>query len=68
MLNGHLHYPLPDIDYPLNDTVVDKIREYRVDYNNRPSNSFSPMPAVATTLCNFFFTLLWIVLAESSCN
>ena len=32
-----LHYPLPfDIDKTLNeDTPEDKIRDYRVDYNNR---------------------------------
>ena len=33
-LNGHLHYP-NDIDKSLNDneTVTDKIRKYRSDYN-----------------------------------
>jgi hypothetical protein len=40
VLNGHLHYPLPaDIDKLLNDAAAGKIREYRADYNNRPSNS-----------------------------
>jgi hypothetical protein len=63
MLNGHLHCPLPDdIDKPLNGAAAEKIREYCADYNNRPSNSFSSMPAVATTLCKiYFFTLSWIV-------
>ena len=50
MLNGKLHHPLPvDIDKPLHDTAAEKIRKYRADYNNRPSNSISLMPAVATT-------------------
>jgi hypothetical protein len=31
-LNGHLHYP-NDIDKSLNETVNDKIRKYRTDYN-----------------------------------
>jgi len=34
-LNGHLHYP-NDIDRSLNETTTDKIRKYRVDYNNNP--------------------------------
>jgi hypothetical protein len=31
-LNGHLHYP-NDINKSLNETVTDKIRKYRSDYN-----------------------------------
>ncbi len=51
ILNGHLHYPPPDdIDWPLNEAAADKkIRGYRADYNNRPSNAISLMPAVAST-------------------
>ena len=26
--------------HPLNEVTADKIRDYRTDYNNRPSNSF----------------------------
>ena len=48
ILNGHLHYP-DDIDRPLNESTVDKIRDYRADYNNRPSNSISFMSVVAST-------------------
>jgi hypothetical protein len=49
LLNGNLHYPLPsDIDQPLNEATY-KIREYRADYNNRPSNYTGFMPAVAST-------------------
>jgi hypothetical protein len=45
--NGNLHYPLlADIDKPLHDATAEKIREYRADYNNRPSHSISFMPAV----------------------
>ena len=35
---GHrnMHYPLPvDIDKPMHDDTTEKIREERVDYNNR---------------------------------
>ena len=39
-LNGHLHYP-NDLDGPLNEAVIDKIRQYRADYNNRPSHVIS---------------------------
>jgi hypothetical protein len=48
LLNGQLHYPRPDhIDRPLNTAAADKIRDYRADYNNHPSNSISFIPAVA---------------------
>jgi hypothetical protein len=41
-LNGHLHYP-NDLDGSLNEAFSDKIRQYRADYNNRPSNAISFM-------------------------
>ena len=47
-LHGNLHYP-NDIDRSLNETVDDKIRKYRTDYNNNPPNSISFMPAIAST-------------------
>ena len=51
VLNGNLPYPAPtDIDKKLNKAAVDKIRDYRADYNNRPSNSVSFMPGVANLL------------------
>ena len=34
-------YPRPDIDRPLNEAAADKIRDYRDDYNNRPSNDLT---------------------------
>jgi hypothetical protein len=46
--NGHLHYP-NDLDGPLNEAAADKIRQYLADYNNRPSNAISFMPAIAST-------------------
>ena len=50
ILNGHLLYPRPtDTDRSLNEDAADKIRDYRADYNNRPSNSIVVMPAVVTT-------------------
>jgi hypothetical protein len=48
-LNGHLHYP-NDLDGPLNEAVIDKIRQYRADYNNRPSNAISFMPAITSVV------------------
>ena len=47
-LNGHLHYP-NDLDGPLNEAAADKIRAYRADYNNVPSNAISFVPAIAGT-------------------
>ncbi len=47
-LNGHLKYP-NHLDQSLNDTVADKIRKYRADYNNRPPSAVSFMPAIAST-------------------
>ena len=47
-LNGHLRYP-NDIDRSLNESVVDKIRKYRTDYNNNPPNAISFMTAIART-------------------
>ncbi len=46
-LNGRLHYN--DIDQSLNEAVNDKIRKYRVDYNNNPPNTVSFMPTIAGT-------------------
>ena len=47
-LNGNLHYP-NNIDTSLNETAVDKIRKYRADYNNNPSNTVSFMTAIVST-------------------
>jgi hypothetical protein len=47
-LNEHLHYP-NDLDGTLNKIVNDKIRQYRADYNNRPSNVMSFMSDIVST-------------------
>ena len=47
-INGQLHY-LHDLDGSLNEAAADEIRQYRADYNNRPSNAISFMPAIAST-------------------
>ena len=47
-INGHLHYP-HDLDRPLNEAAADKIRQYRADYDNRPSHAIAFMPAIAST-------------------
>jgi hypothetical protein len=42
--------PLPDdIDKPIHDHTPQKLREYRVDYGNRPTNPVSFMSVVDTT-------------------
>ncbi len=43
-LNGHLHYP-NHIDRSLNESVTDKIRKYRSDFNNNPPNATSFIPS-----------------------
>ena len=49
-LNGQLHYPT-DLDKIQNEdpSGSDKILQYRVDYNNRPSHVIFFMPVVAST-------------------
>ncbi len=47
-LNGHLKNP-HNLDQSLNDTDVDKIRKYRVDYNNRSPSVVSFMSAISST-------------------
>jgi hypothetical protein len=47
-LNGHLKYP-HNLDQSLNDAVADKIRKYRVDYNNRSPSPVSFMTPIAST-------------------
>jgi len=60
-LNGHLLYP-NDLDGSLNEDGVDKIRQYRVDYNSRPSNTISVcllllvrLDIYIVNLCDFYF-------------
>jgi hypothetical protein len=47
-LNGHLHYP-NDIDRSLNESVTDKIRKYRADYNVNPPNTIFFIPDIVST-------------------
>jgi hypothetical protein len=47
-LNGHLKYP-NNLDQSLNDVVVDKIKKYRADYNNRPPSAVSFMTVIDST-------------------
>jgi hypothetical protein len=47
-LNGHLRYP-NNLDQSLNDTVADKLRKNRADYNNNPPRGVGFMPAIAST-------------------
>jgi hypothetical protein len=47
-LNGLLKYP-NNLDQSLNDVAADKIRKYRVDYNNRPPSAVSFMSVIPST-------------------
>jgi hypothetical protein len=47
-LNGHLKYP-NNLDQSLNDAAAEKIRKYRVDYNNRTPSAVSFIPTIAST-------------------
>ncbi len=61
-LNGHLRYP-NNLDKSPNDTAADKIRNYRVDYNNNPPNVVSFMVAIVSTsgrLHSEFIRLLFL--------
>ncbi len=61
-LNGILHYP-NDIDGSLNETVDDKVRKNRADYNNNTPNTVNFMPAIASTsgrLHSDFIRLLFL--------
>jgi hypothetical protein len=61
-LNGHLKYP-NNLDQSLNETAADKIRKYRVDYNNRPPSVVSFMSGMTSTsgrLHNEFIRLLFL--------
>ena len=61
-LNGHLRYP-NNLDRSINESAGDKIRKYRVDYNNNPPSVVSFMPSIASTsgrLHNEFIRLLFL--------
>ncbi len=47
-LNGHLRYP-NNLDKSLNDSAADKIRKYRIDYNNTPPSVVSFMSSISST-------------------
>ncbi len=61
-LNGHLRYP-NNLDQSLNDVATDKIRKYRVDYNNRSPSVVSfipPIPSTSGRLHSEFVRLLFL--------
>jgi hypothetical protein len=65
-LNDRLNYPRPtDIGRSLNETSTDKIRDYRADYNNRPSDIISFMGAVSNTSDHLHCDLVRILFMES---
>ena len=61
-LSGNLHYPI-DKDRSFNETVTNKIRKYRSDYNNRTPNTISFMtdiPSTSGRLQSEFVRLLFL--------
>ena len=65
-LNGQ-HPPPEDIDKPLNEPAPDKIRDYRVDYNNRPSDPISFMSVVSNTTDCLECELVRILILQDHC-
>ena len=65
-LNGQ-HPPPDDIDKPLNEPAADKIRDYRVDYNNRPSDLISFMSVVSSTTDRLQCELVRILILQVLC-
>ena len=57
LLMGTCTTPILLTDTPINEDVVDKIRAYRADCNNRPSNSISFLSVVTTPLVSFTVSL-----------
>ncbi len=55
-LNGHLKYP-NNLDQSLNDSVTDKIRKYRTDYNNNPPNVVLFIPGIPLRLGGYIVNL-----------
>ncbi len=62
-LNGHLHYP-NDIDKSLNETVTDKIRKYRFDYNYNPPTVVSFMSVVVSTSGRLHSEFVWLLFLQ----
>ena len=60
VFDSHLHYPT-EIDRTLNEATVDKNLQYRVDYDNRPSQVISfilwlgRLGVYTVNLCDFYF-------------
>ena len=49
----------------LSETAADKIRDYRANYNNRPSNAISFVPAVASTFDRLHCELVRILFLQT---
>jgi hypothetical protein len=62
-VNWHLHYP-NDLDRPLNETVTDKIRSYRPDYKNRPSNTIYCIPDIDSTSGRIHSEFVWLLFLQ----
>ena len=67
-LDGRLYYPT-DLNRPLNEDATDKNLQYRVDYNNRPSNSISFTSSIGSVSgrlhCDFVLLLFSLTHRET---
>ena len=63
-INGHLHYP-DDMDRTLNEDGTDKILQYRVDYNNRPSHVISFIPPIVSTSGCLHGEFVWFLFLQT---
>ncbi len=62
-INGHLHHP-KDSDRTLNEDDSDKIRVYRPDYNNRPSNTITFMSVIGSTSGSLFIEFVRLLFLQ----
>ena len=63
-INGHLYYS-HDLDRPLNEVDADKIRQYRADYDNRPSHSISFMSDIAGTSGRLHYEFVFLLFLQT---
>jgi hypothetical protein len=55
-LNGHLRYP-NNLDQSLNDSVADKLRKHRDDYNFNPTRGVGSCPLLLVRLGGYIVNL-----------
>ena len=56
------------MDKSLNETDVDKIRKYRADYNNNPTNAISFMPDIPSTSDRLHSEFIRLLFLQAHCE